>query len=142
MEDAKPFESGENCYTKYIEPFLPEVELPRTQPKIRYTIHLHRAVYTDEIFSLYQKYEKAVHKRDVEPSDLKTHLCNSPVYDEYFEESSIGAEWPPTDNSKLDEGFGRVHEELGTRLELKGSYHFYHRLDGKLVAFGNLDFLD
>ena len=48
----------------YILPFLPEIEKPKNQ-KVKYTIEIHRALYTEELFELYQKYEKAVHNRDV-----------------------------------------------------------------------------
>ena len=33
-------------------------------PRHKYTIHLHRAMYTDELFELYQRYEMHVHKKE------------------------------------------------------------------------------
>ena len=44
-----------NDYINYITPFIPE-EYPVKQ-KIKYTIEIHRAVFTEEVFELYQKYE-------------------------------------------------------------------------------------
>jgi hypothetical protein len=37
-------------------------------------------MYTDELFELYKRYEKAIHSKDRESSFCKTHICNSPVY--------------------------------------------------------------
>jgi hypothetical protein len=47
------------------------------------------------MFELYQKYEKAVHERDVTPESLKSHLCNSPVYDPILEAETFGMEEAP-----------------------------------------------
>ena len=38
-------------------------------------------MFTDELFELYDKYERATHGKVREPEDLKRFLCNSPVYD-------------------------------------------------------------
>jgi arginyl-tRNA--protein-N-Asp/Glu arginylyltransferase len=51
------------------------------KPKHVYTIELHRAMFTEELYELYIRYEKAVHKKDRERDNLKRFLCNSPVYD-------------------------------------------------------------
>lgn len=50
-------------------------------PKHKYTIHLHRAVFTEELYQLYKRYEMHVHKKDRPPEQLKRFLCNSPLYD-------------------------------------------------------------
>lgn len=39
----------ENHYIHYIKPMLPE-EIPKADHKIKYTIELHRAVFTEEFF--------------------------------------------------------------------------------------------
>lgn len=127
-------------YVHYIKPLLPEVEIPQARQKIKYEVSIHRAVFTDEIFDIYKRYELAVHKREVKPEDLKSHLCNSPVYDP-LTEHDIAAQFPIYDSEKLDETWARDHADEGVFLRHRGSYHMYHRLDGKLVAFGNLDFL-
>jgi arginyl-tRNA--protein-N-Asp/Glu arginylyltransferase len=44
----------------------------------------------------------------------------------------------PINYEKVDEG--RVYNEGGDGIYPgKGSYHFYHRIDGRLVAVGNID---
>jgi hypothetical protein len=78
----------------YIEPFLAE-EKPSGFQIVRYSIELHKGIFTDELFELYQKYEKAVHERDVTPESLKTHLCNSPVYDPILEAETFGMQEAP-----------------------------------------------
>lgn len=37
-------------------------------------------MYTDELYQVYVRYEKAVHGKDREADNLKRFLCNSPVY--------------------------------------------------------------
>lgn len=53
-----------------------------TEPKHKYTIEIHRAMFTEEFFKVYKKYEKAVHNQDREESQVKRFLCNSPLYDD------------------------------------------------------------
>lgn len=60
-----------------------------SQPKHKYTISLHRAVFTEELFDLYKRYEKAVHGKDRQPSELKDFLCNSPLFDPYKEPEKV-----------------------------------------------------
>ena len=44
----------------------------------------------------------------------------------------------PINFEKVDDG--RVFNEEGDGIYPgKGSYHFYHRIDGRLVAVGNID---
>jgi len=38
--------------------------MPVSEPKHEYTIELHKALYTEELFGVYERYEKAVHKKD------------------------------------------------------------------------------
>jgi arginyl-tRNA--protein-N-Asp/Glu arginylyltransferase len=52
----------------------------------KYTISLHKAIYTQEFFEVYKRYEQKVHKKERKPSDVKTFLCNSPVFDPQHEE--------------------------------------------------------
>jgi arginyl-tRNA--protein-N-Asp/Glu arginylyltransferase len=67
-----------NHFSHYIVPDLPEELAPQ---KIKYTIHLHRAMYTEEFFEIYKRYEMHVHGKEREPEQVKRFLCNSPVYD-------------------------------------------------------------
>ena len=46
---------------------MPEVELGHVE-KVKYTIQIHRAMFTDEFFALYKRYELAVHKKEREPA--------------------------------------------------------------------------
>lgn len=105
--------------------------------KNRYTIELHRAMYTDELFEVYKRYEKAIHNRDVKPSNLRSHLCNSPVY-----HPSLDLEFAQAHSNLDSEGLdeSRIYKDEGVRV-IEGSYHMYHRLNGKLVAVGNIDIL-
>ena len=96
----------QNDYTSYFEPLLPEVEIPQAEPLIKYTVHIHKAMFTDELFELYKKYEKAVHNRDVNESNLKTHLCNSPVYHPIFEKDTLGSQHSKLDVTELDRDRG------------------------------------
>jgi arginyl-tRNA--protein-N-Asp/Glu arginylyltransferase len=40
------------------------------QPVHTYTIEIHRAMYTEELFNLYLRYEKATHDKVREPINL------------------------------------------------------------------------
>ncbi len=50
-------------------------------PKHIYTIEIHRALFTEELYELYQKYEKFVHNKERDKDQLKRFVCSSPVYD-------------------------------------------------------------
>ena len=52
-----------------------------SEPKHLYTIELHRAVFTEELYSVYRKYELAVHKKERDRDQLKRFVCSSPVID-------------------------------------------------------------
>ena len=75
-----------NDWRNYVEQF-PDYQprQPSSQANIapvhKYTIHIHRAMFTEELFDLYKRYEKAVHKKVREKANLKRFLCNSPLYD-------------------------------------------------------------
>jgi arginyl-tRNA--protein-N-Asp/Glu arginylyltransferase len=49
--------------------------------KIKYTIEIHKAIFTEEFFEVYKKYELAVHKKERTPDQVLRFLCNSPVFD-------------------------------------------------------------
>lgn len=69
----------------YIEPLLPEVEKIKVGNKVKYTIHFHRPVFSEELLELYKKYHLAIYQKEKNKSDLQRHLCNSPVYDPELE---------------------------------------------------------
>ena len=48
-------------------------------------MHLVRAVFNEEIFQLYLKYESAVHGRERNEVEFRAYYCNSTLYDERHE---------------------------------------------------------
>jgi arginyl-tRNA--protein-N-Asp/Glu arginylyltransferase len=48
-------------------------------------MHITRAVYSEEIWEVFKKYELAVHKKEREPDFFKRNYCNSPVYDPRYD---------------------------------------------------------
>lgn len=106
-------------------------------PKHKYEITIHRALFTEELFELYNKYEIAVHKKERDRDQLKRFFCSSPVYDpNNYEDVHILTKPAPYSYETIDEG--REFKEEPP-YPGPGSYHFYHRIDGKLVAVGNID---
>ena len=86
-----------------------------------------------EMFELYQRYEKAVHKKDREKSNIIRFLCNSPLFDPDNEPEKMNS--PSMVNAKsIDKAYHQFKDE-GIYPRSKGTYHIYHRIDGKLVAF-------
>ena len=76
--------SDPNFYKHYVDQFEEYGDVNRDfvpVPQHKYTIHLHRAMFTEELYEVYKKYEKHVHKKDRPPEQLKRFLCNSPLYD-------------------------------------------------------------
>lgn len=131
------------CEAKYTEfqQFLTDTHVPYEpvkNPKHLYQIELHRSVFTQEIFDLYERYEKSVHNQtENDAKAFKSFFCSSPLYDpdqheqEKNRPSLMGHE-------KIDEF--RTFKEGGDGLYPGlGSYHIYHKIDGKVVAVGNLD---
>ena len=106
-------------------------------PAHNYTIHLHRAMFTDELFDLYKRYELAVHKKERLKSNLTRFLCNSPLYDSE-KEPHIAANPMYFKTTNVDK-FMHTFQDEGIYPEAKGTYHMYHRIDGKLVAVGVID---
>ena len=81
---------------------------------------------------MYNRYEKAVHDKDRDRDQLKRFVCSSPVYDDKDETFRIN-ESAPFNSDQVD--VGRQFKDQGINPGL-GSFHFYHRIDGKLVAMG------
>lgn len=69
--------------------------------KVKYTIHITRAVFSEETFELYKKYEKAVHDKDREEATFKRSYCNSPIYDPDYDLEFAETPMEPT-FEKLD----------------------------------------
>jgi len=94
-------------------------------------------MFTEEVFEVYKRYEKAVHKKDREKSNLVRFLCNSPLYDS-AKERHIATSPMYFKTTNVDK-FMHTWEDEGIYPECMGTYHMYHRIDGKLVAFGVID---
>ena len=83
---------------------------------------------------MYNRYEKAVHDKDRDRDQLKRFVCSSPVYvDKDPDETFRINESAPFNSDQVDDG--RQFKDQGINPGL-GSFHFYHRIDGKLVAMG------
>lgn len=78
--------------------------MPVANPKHLYEIELHRAVFTEELYGVYEKYEKAVHKKDRDRDQLRRFVCSSPVYDPFNEaEEKIVKRPAPYNYETVDE---------------------------------------
>ena len=68
---------------------------------------------------------------------MKRHICSSPVYDPENPADSFIAKRPaPYTHEACDEG--REFKDEGL-YPGRGSFHFYHRIDGRLAAVGVVD---
>jgi len=95
-------------------------------------------MFNEEMYELYKKYELAVHNKERPPDQMNRFICSSPVYDENLDHEIINRPSPLTFD-ELDRN--RVFQDEGIFPQKKGTYHMYHRLNGKLVAVGVLDLL-
>lgn len=101
-------------------------------------MELRRAVFSEEAALLYQKYELAVHGKERCATDFNKYYCNSPVFDPNSNESLAGRA-ATTETEDIDEGRESKVEGLYPGL---GSFHLYHRLNGKLVAVSVIDIMN
>lgn len=94
-------------------------------------------MYTEELYEIYERYEKAVHKKDRDREQLRRFVCSSPVFDPLNDEDL------PLLARPAPYSFDKVDEPRTFKIEPiypgQGSFHFYHRIDGKLVAMGVID---
>ena len=94
-------------------------------------------MYTDELFEVYLRYELAVHKKERVKANLTRFLCNSPLYDP--EKEPHKAHSPMFFKQSNIDKYMNTFQDEGIYPEAMGTYHMYHRIDGKLVAIGVLD---
>ena len=86
--------------------------MPVAQPKHEYTIELHRAVYSDDLFQVYKAYEQDVHGKERDEEFLKGHLCNSPMFDPQNEDDQAFVSLPAVrDGNDIDKAAERVIKE-------------------------------
>ena len=84
---------------------------------VEITVETRKAMFTDEIFELYKRYQVKVHQDPPEKLSVKgfrSFLVDSPLYDDRTSVPKGSLEW--------------------------GTFHQLYRLGGKLVAVGVLDF--
>ncbi|KAH8730354.1 arginine-tRNA-protein transferase 1, partial [Phaeosphaeriaceae sp. PMI808] len=85
-------------------------------PTHKFEVTLEPPTFTQEKYSLYQQYQKTVHKETTTPSSFKSFLCTSPLQ-----------------NTSRDLN-GKPPKPLGT-------YHQTYRLNTRLIALSVLDLL-
>ena len=79
IDDQKP---ADPKYTKFLDYLDARQQyVPVEKPKHLYTIEFRKAMYTEELFEMYVRYEKAVHKKDRDEEQLKRFVCSSPIFD-------------------------------------------------------------
>eukprot|EP00347_Sterkiella_histriomuscorum_P016430 403353207 len=134
--DSKKYnEKSKNYFTNYVKPYLPFNE-EQVKPKHVYTISLHKPKFTQELMNLSVRYEKAVHKREQDQNNVQIYLCDIPTYNPQNQAEAQFPSYP--DTMKLDRH--REFKEEGECVNPgPGSYHMYHRIDGRLVAVGVID---
>ena len=69
---------------------------------------------------------------------MRRFVCSSPVYDEQDIEKNMDRIQRPAAYNFEGVDEGREFKDEGIYPGL-GSFHFYHRIDGKLVAMGVVD---
>lgn len=99
---------------------------------------MHKAVFTEEFYQLYDKYNIAVHDKERDRAQCKKYYCCTNLYNPGDPIEKIAA---PCNGLNLDDDKKFIPDGEGIYGGL-GSYHMYHRIDGKLVAVGVLDITD
>lgn len=94
-------------------------------------------MFTEELFELYKRYELAVHKKERTKSEFKRYFCGSPVFDPEVEPHKANS--PMLLKGKFVDRLHNVYKDEGVYPLSLGTYFMYHRIDGKLVAFGVFD---
>ena len=88
-------------FKEYLDEHIPYKAVQ--EPKHVYTIELRNCVYSDEVFEVYKKYEKHVHKVDREVEIFKRTVCCSPVYDS-GRDTELAARSAPYNWEGVDQG--------------------------------------
>ena len=119
---------------------------PKVKTKRQYTVEITRAMFTQESFEVYQKYQAHVHgeKKVSDKPGYERFLCQVPLFDQADaqdeEENKSGSNRNLTkDNLNSPDEF-RVLKDEGVWPKYRGGYHMLHRIDGELMAVGVLDY--
>ena len=93
--------------------------------KHTYTIEITRAMFSQECFEVFQKYEKHVHGKDKDSkSGYENFLCQSPLYDPRLSEEH---NLPHFDKKNIDDH--RERKDEGVFPQALGSYHYWNSLN-------------
>lgn len=121
-------------YFKEIVPF--KMEKGETLAH-KYTIEIKKAVFDDEVFQVFKKYEKHVHDKDDKSRDsYEGFLCQNPLYDPLDEDEIKRSPYDENPDSK------RKVKDEGIWPKYLGGYHMIHRIDGQVAIVGVLDYTD
>ena len=102
-------------------------------PKHIYTVEIVPAIVTHETYTIFAEYQKKIHNEsDSTMSGYSGFLCDSPLYDPNNPDDV--KRLVPLDDTK------RKKVDQGVWPKYFGSYHMYHKIDGKIIAVGVLDF--
>jgi arginine-tRNA-protein transferase len=104
----------------------------------KYTVEITKAIFTQESFDVFCKYEKSIHNKDDKaPEGYKRFLCGSPLYDpaDEFEASTLPSFGQDPDINREED-----QKITGPFPQYGGSYHMLHRIDGELAFVGVLDY--
>ncbi|KAB8576192.1 hypothetical protein FH972_025720 [Carpinus fangiana] len=99
---------------------------PEPKPEHNYTVKLDNDTYTDEKYTLFEKYQRIVHKEPpsaISKSGFRRFLCASPLINDTAAETAL-------------------HPRISLESDkVLGSFHQLHRLNNKLIAISVLDLL-
>lgn len=121
-------------YSDFFNEFVPN-NTEESKRKHKYTVSLHRAIWTEENLEMFKRFEKARFNKDRTKSSYDGFLTNSPLYDP--KDPKLRDRRPFKDASRLDGK--RLIQDEGVYPKLFGTYHIQHRIDGKLVAINVWD---
>jgi len=130
IEEDKKSEIPKTQYSAYFKEYVPNIN---PNPKHKYTVEIVPAIGTEESFEIFKNYQAEIHKEPGKKMTDFTHfLCDSPLYDQKNQDD-VKRKIPINDT-------GKTIINQGVWPRFLGSYHMYHRIDGKLIAVGILDF--
>ncbi len=129
-EEEKKGAAPQFQYSAYFKGFVPNTN---PSPKHVYTVEIVPAIPQIDAFETYKAYQAQIHNQHDETiSGFTRFLCNSPLYDPRNEED-VKRPIPISDDSK------KISDQ-GVWPKFFGSYHMRHKIDGKVIAVGVLDF--